>query len=237
MFVMTMNKTGLRRLGAVAVCALVLAAGAFGLHAMGGDDAVDAAAAAPGLNQKITGAQDLQTFLSGYGVQVDPTTAEVAQVKIPRKWDDSFKAFNDVIKQSGLDLSKCKNRTVDKWVVPVPSQTTESVQTYAVVLVYKEQPRGAYFLQKPSGEVLPMTLQASAAAAQTAETTAEAPAQETAVDPGAAQAAAPQAGQAAAPAESAAPAQPAVSEPVNGEAPVEVQPTEGAVDANAWPTE
>lgn len=204
MFVMTMNKTGLRRLGAVAVCALVLAAGAFGLHAMGEDDAVDAAAAAPGLNQKITGAQDLQTFLSGYGVQVDPTTAEVAQVKIPRKWDDSFKAFNDVIKQSGLDLSKCKNRTVDKWVVPVPAQTTESVQTYAVVLVYKEQPRGTYFLQKPSGEVLPMIPQVSAAAA---------------------------------PAGSAAPAQPAVSEPVNGEAPVEVQPAEGAVDANAWPTE
>ena len=77
MFVMTMNKTTLRRLGAAAVCVAALAAGVLGLKSMSGE-AVETAAS-PGLSQKITGAQDLQTFLAGYGVEVDPATAEVSQ--------------------------------------------------------------------------------------------------------------------------------------------------------------
>lgn len=179
MFVMTMNRSALRRIGAAALCAAALAAGAAGLYSLTGQDAVETAAS-PAAELKITGAQDVQTFFAGYGVQVDPSAAEVSQVKVPRKWDDSFEAFNDVVRQSGLDLSKCKNRTVDKWMVPVPAMAAENEQTYAVVLVYREQARGAYYLRQPSGEVLPMTPPAqtpatSSAASQTAAT------QETAV--------------------------------------------------------
>lgn len=231
MFVMTMNKTTLRRLGAAAVCVAALAAGVLGLKSMSGE-AVETAAV-PGLSQKITGAQDLQTFLAGYGVEVDPAAAEVSQVKVPRKWDDSFKAFHDVIKQSGLDLSKCKNKTVDKWVAAVPAQSNETIQTYAVVLVYKEEAKAAYFLQKPSGEVLPMTppsAQTSAAADQTQETAAQPadPAQQAAaqtVDPAAAQSQ-----------PTAALDQAVTSEPVNAENPVEMT-QETAVQAGAVPTE
>lgn len=231
MFVMTMNKTTLRRVGAAVVCVAALAAGVLGLKSMNGE-AVETAAS-PSLSQKITGAQDLQTFLAGYGVEVDPAAAEVSQVKVPRKWDDSFKAFHDVIKQSGLDLSKCKNKTVDKWVVAVPAQSNETTQTYAVVLVYKEEAKAAYFLQKPSGEVLPMTppaAQTSALTQETQETAVQAadPAQETAaqaVDP------------AAQSQETAAlPEQTVTSEPVNAENPVEMT-QETAAQAGAMPTE
>lgn len=177
MFVMTMNRSALRRIGAAALCAAALAAGAAGLYSLTGQDAVETAAS-PAAELKITGAQDVQTFFAGYGVQVDPSAAEVSQVKVPRKWDDSFEAFHDVVRQSGLDLSKCKNRTVDKWMVPVPAMAAENEQTYAVVLVYREQARGAYYLKQPSGEVLPMTPpaqtpEASSAAPQTAAATQE----------------------------------------------------------------
>ena len=94
--------------------------------------------------------------IKGYGVEVDPTTAEVSTVTVPRKWDDNFKAFNEVIKESGLDLSRVKNKKVDKWVVLIPAQSTETQKSYGVVLVYKNEARGAYILQKPSGEVLPL---------------------------------------------------------------------------------
>ena len=123
----------------------------------------------------------MQTFFAGYGVQVDPSAAEVSQVKVPRKWDDSFEAFHDVVRQSGLDLSKCKNRTVDKWMVPVPAMAAENEQTYAVVLVYREQARGAYYLKQPSGEVLPMTPPAQTPAASSAAAQTAAATQETAV--------------------------------------------------------
>lgn len=230
MFVMTMNKTTLRRLGAAAVCVAALAAGVLGMKSMSGE-AVETAAS-PSLSQKITGAQDLQTFLAGYGVEVDPAAAEVSQVKVPRKWDDSFKAFHDVIKQSGLDLSKCKNKTVDKWVVAVPAQSNETTQTYAVVLVYKEEAKAAYFLQRPSGEVLPMTPPQTQASAQVTQ-----PVEETAAQPNdPAQQAAAQTVDPAAQSQQAAADQAVTSEPVNAENPVEMT-QETAAQTGAVPTE
>ena len=157
MFVCTLRKGGLRKLAVVAVCGVVLAGAAITVGVVRNKgDAVDAAAQGGALSQQITGAQDVATFLQGYGVEVDPTTAEVSTVTVPRKWDDNFKAFNEVIKESGLDLSRVKNKKVDKWVVLIPAQSTETQKSYGVVLVYKNEARGAYILQKPSGEVLPL---------------------------------------------------------------------------------
>ena len=157
MFVCTLRKGGLRKLAVVAVCGVVLAGAAITVGVMRNKaGAVDAAAQGSALSQEITGAQDVATFLQGYGVEVDPTTAEVSTVTVPRKWDDNFKAFNDVIKESGLDLSRDKNKKVDKWVVLIPAQSTETQKSYGVVLVYKNEAKGAYILQKPSGEVLPL---------------------------------------------------------------------------------
>ena len=73
---------------------------------------------------------------------------------MPRKWDDNFKAFNEVIKESGLDLSRVKNKKVDKWVVLIPAQSTETQKSYGVVLVYKNEARGAYILQSPPARCL-----------------------------------------------------------------------------------
>lgn len=70
-----------------------------------------------------------------------------------RKWDESFEAFHAVVQQSGLTLEKCKGKQVDKWTVPVPALCDDTKKTYAVVLVYKNEPQGAYLLEKPSGEV------------------------------------------------------------------------------------
>lgn len=164
MFVFTLRKGGLKKVAAVCACGVALAAVVIGVSRIRQEDAVDVAGGQPTMAQQITGAQDLQTFLAGYGVEVDPTSAEVTAVKIPRKWDESFQAFHDVVKQSGFELTKCKNKEVDKWVVPVPAQSTEEVTTYAVVLVYQNEPKGAYLLQKPSGEVLPLTPKAASAA-------------------------------------------------------------------------
>ena len=157
MFVCTLRRGGLRRLAVMAICGVALAGAAFTAGAFrGGDGAVTAAAQSSPLKQEITGAQDVVSFFQGFGIEVDPTTAEVSTVTVPRKWDDSFKAFNEVIKESGLDLSRVKNKKVDKWVILIPARTTETEKSYGVVLVYKNEPRGAYILQKPSGEVLPL---------------------------------------------------------------------------------
>lgn len=149
MFVVTLGKSGLRRLGVGVMCCAVLAFSAV-LGRYISTRAVTASAASV---SKIESTQDIQTWFTGYGLEVDPASITADKVKIPRKWDDSFSAFNTVVTQSGLDLTRYKGKTVEKWVAVVPAQSSGDTTCYAVLLVYKKKAVGAYLLEKPSGVV------------------------------------------------------------------------------------
>lgn len=150
MFMITLGKTGLRRAGIAVLCGALLAgAAAWGRSAFGGK-AVSAGAAVPAA---IESTQDIQTYFTGYGLETDPAGITADKVKIPKKWDDSFSAFNAVVAQSGLSLEKYKGKTVEKWLAPVPAKSSGTAQTYGVLLVYKNRAVGAYLLEKPSGSV------------------------------------------------------------------------------------
>ena len=105
-------------------------------------------------------------FLLGYGVEADVSTAQVLQVTIPRKFDSSFRAFNEVIQSCGMDLTRYKGKMVEKWVLQSPNRTVEDQTAYAVLLVKDAKVIGGYLLYQPSGEVLGLrdTLDAAALA-------------------------------------------------------------------------
>ena len=153
MFVLTFGKNGLRRLGAVAVCGVALAGAVFAV----GSFFMEA----------------IQAFFKAYGLEVDLATATVDKVKIPKSWDESFSAFNTVVKESGLSLEKYKNKTVEKWVVLCPGRSTGENKVSGVLLVYKEEPVGAYLLASPSGEVTGLVTAAATAAPLPDEQAAE----------------------------------------------------------------
>ena len=92
--------------------------------------------------------QDIGTYFTGYGFETDLSSAAVDKVKIPKKWDDSFTAFNQVVQESGLDLGSYKGKTVEKWTLLCPQLSTGDEDTYCVLLVYKTKPVGAYLLEK-----------------------------------------------------------------------------------------
>ena len=147
------------------------------------DGAVAANAdAAPGIETT----QDIGTYFTGYGFETDLASATVDKVKIPKKWDDSFTAFNQVVQESDLDLSDYKGKTVEKWTLLCPELSTGDQDAYCVLLVYKAKAIGAYLLQKPSGEVTGLITAAKAsaetAAAQQEEPQAEAAAAETEIE-------------------------------------------------------
>ena len=98
---------------------------------------VMAAAAASG--NKIESAQDIQTWFTGYGLDVDAATIAADKVKIPRRWDDSFSAFNGVVQQSGMDLTRYKGKTVEKWTALLPAVSKGDTMSYGVLLVYKKK--------------------------------------------------------------------------------------------------
>ena len=167
MFLVTLSKSGLRKLGAVAVCGLALAGAVVGINHFT-NPSVEASAAVTG-PAKIETTQDIGAFFSAHGFEVDLTSATVDQVKIPKKWDDSFAAFNEVVCQSGLDLSKYKGKTVEKWTLLCPGRSSGEEKVYTILLVYREKPVGAYLLAKPSGEVMGLQTAAATAAPLTAE--------------------------------------------------------------------
>ncbi len=183
MFVVTLNRTRLRQIGVgVMCCAMVVCSALLGRYIS--NQTVTAAA---GTGGKIESAQDIQTWFTGYGIEVDGASISADKVKIPRKWDDSFSAFNEVVAQSGLDLSRYKGKTVEKWQALIPAASSGEETRYGVLLVYKKKPVGAYLLAKPSGTVTGLK-DAQSAMAQAQEEAAAAipidPAQEASWDPG-----------------------------------------------------
>lgn len=172
MFYCTLTKPGLRQAGALALCAVCLCGAVTAAVHFSGEAVTASAAADPGIETT----QDIGTYFTGYGFETDLATAAVDKVKIPKKWDDSFAAFNQVIQESDLDLSGYKGKTVEKWTLLCPQLSTGDQDTYCVLLVYKAKAIGAYLLQKPSGEVTGLVTAAKAgadaAAAQTPGETA-----------------------------------------------------------------
>ena len=148
MFVVTLSKTSLKKLGAgAACCALVVFSAMLGRFISTRTVAV----AAP-VNH-IESAQDIQTWFTGYGLEVDGASITADKVKIPRRWDDSFSAFNGVVQQSGMDLARYKGKTVEKWTALIPAAGSGDTSRYGVLLVYRKKAIGAYVLEKPSGTV------------------------------------------------------------------------------------
>ena len=169
MFVVTLNKASLKKVGIGAMCcALVAFSALLGRYISTRTVAVSAS------GNKIESAQDIQTWFTGYGLDVDGASITADKVKIPRKWDDSFSAFNGVVQQSGMDLARYKGKTVEKWSALLPAASNGETSRYGVLLVYKKKAVGAYLLEKPSGEVtglLSAATKETAAAADTADET------------------------------------------------------------------
>lgn len=151
MFMVTVHKGSWKKLLAMVGCAVILCGVILGVSGVV-DGARAMAVAASG--NTVKSAEDMAGFLLGYGVEVDVSTAQVLQVTIPKKFDSSFKAFNEVIQSVGMDLGKYKGKVVEKWVLQSPNRTVENQTAYAVLLVKDAKVIGAYLLYQPSGEVV-----------------------------------------------------------------------------------
>lgn len=148
MFSITINRAGLQRAGALALCGIAIAAAALTVHFTGG-----AAQASAPVTTTIESTQDIQAYFLGFGLEVDPAAITADKVKVPRKWDDSFSAFNKVVAQSGQDLTGHKGKTVEKWLAELPALSAGDQTVYGVLLVRNKKAAGAYLLEKPSGNV------------------------------------------------------------------------------------
>ncbi|MEG2054288.1 MAG: DUF4830 domain-containing protein, partial [Oscillospiraceae bacterium] len=122
MFVMTLNKKAVKKIVVVFGCAVLMGAVMLTVAKISSPGReVAAAGKVDGSTTTVKSTEDMANFLLGYGIETKLATANVSKVSVPKKWDDDFIAFNEVIAKSGFDLSRLKGKTIEKWVIESPN--------------------------------------------------------------------------------------------------------------------
>ncbi len=156
MFVLTINKKqGGRALTAVLGVCFVLGAAA-GIKNYIFRDQETAASAKTSFEMETT--RQMADYILTKGYTVDLQSAQVKEVRIPKKFDAEFENFNDKIKATdGLSLEKYKNDKVNKWTFEITDYDVQDKTAVAVLLVRKDKLIGAYLIQQPDGTAHSMT--------------------------------------------------------------------------------
>ena len=157
MFVITVNRKKITKIALTAVCIVAVGAAGVGLKNFFEQDS---ATVASGKKTKLTTTQEMVDYIAEKGFTADMQTAQVAEVQVPKKFDDSFNAFNEKIKQNdGLSLEKYKGDKVNKWTFDITDYDVQGKTATAVLLIRKDKLVGAYILQQPEGFACPMARQ------------------------------------------------------------------------------
>ncbi len=154
MFVLTLNKKRHGKILLGTVCALFLIGVGTGVknHIFKHQET----AAQPVVGTMST-TQEMADYVKTKGYTIDLQSAQVKEVKIPKKFDAEFENFNEKIKLTdNLSLDKYKNKSVNKWTFNIVDYGIEGKTASCVLLVRKDKLVGTYILQQPDGIALPL---------------------------------------------------------------------------------
>ena len=108
----------------------------------------------------MTTTSQMAEYILSKGYTVDLQSAQVKEVKIPKKFDAEFENFDSKIQMTdGLSLAKLKNKKVNKWTFDITDYDVRGKTATAVLLIRKDKLVGAYILQQPEGLACPMARQ------------------------------------------------------------------------------
>lgn len=88
---------------------------------------------------KVKSIDDAAAFLSQFGWEVDPKSAETAEITIPDEFDKIFAGYNEIQKSQGLDLSKYKKKKMTRYTFVISNYDGYDGEVYANVLVYRNK--------------------------------------------------------------------------------------------------
>ena len=86
---------------------------------------------------KVKTNDERRAFLSSLGYEVSEQACESARVKIPSEFDKIYAGYNEMQKAQGFDLSKYKNKEVERYTYTVNNYTGYEGKVYASILVYR----------------------------------------------------------------------------------------------------
>ena len=150
MFVLTLNskKGGRAMVLLLAVCFILGMAAGVKKFVFSRRETVSA----PKASLVMETTQQMAEYIFSKGYTVDLQSAQVKEVRIPKKFDREFENFNNKIKLTdGLSLEKHKNDKVSKWTFDIVDYDVEGKTAVAVMLIKKDKLIGTYVIQQPDG--------------------------------------------------------------------------------------
>lgn len=78
-----------------------------------------------------------RAFLTSLGYEADSSPCESVSVRIPREFDKIYAGYNEMQKVIGLDLSKYKNKEVERYTYTLSDYDGYDGTVYANLLVYR----------------------------------------------------------------------------------------------------
>ncbi len=140
MFICSIKGNTLKLFGLIA---LALIAIAIIIIAIPSADAVEAGSIFEGNGtvsyDKIKTDASRKDFLSQFGWETNDKCVEEVEVQIPNDFDKVMNAYNDIQKAQGLDLSKYKGKTVQRYTYEITNYPEYNGTVYANIIVYKNR--------------------------------------------------------------------------------------------------
>lgn len=87
-------------------------------------------------------------FLEQFGLVAEGKSVECQAVKIPEQFNETYKMYNGLQKQMGLNLEKFCGKSAEKFTYKLKNSKTK----YAVMLVYKGKVIGAHLTNGEYGQ-------------------------------------------------------------------------------------
>lgn len=78
--------------------------------------------------KKIKTNEDRVAFIRQFGWEVEESALEVAEVSVPKQFDEVYNAYNEMQKEQGFDLEKYKGKSAKRWsyrILNYPGETGE----------------------------------------------------------------------------------------------------------------
>lgn len=81
--------------------------------------------------------EDRRAFLSSLGYEVSESEVDSVKIRIPSEFDKIYASYNEMQKTQGFDLSKYKNREVERYTYTVSNYEGYDGTVYANLLIVR----------------------------------------------------------------------------------------------------
>ena len=81
--------------------------------------------------------EDRRAFLSSLGYEVSESEVDSVKIRIPSEFDKIYASYNEMQKAQGFDLSKYKNREVERYTYTISNYEGYEGPVYANLLIVR----------------------------------------------------------------------------------------------------